>query len=174
MFVRNQASQEIDDQGQLYAICREIQALIHPALREHESIVKLQAIVWENRFGAGYKSGMPMWPTLVLEYCETTLADHQTNNPPIDATVKSIIGSKIGSGLDALHSASIFHGDLKTEKVLLKIGDGGSFEPKLADFGCSAIIENGDGKKKYWIGGTSMWRAPEVVIYSTVGVLRLI
>ena len=100
MVVRSQASQEIDDQGQLYAICREIQALIHPALREHESIVKLQAIVWENRFGAGYESGMPMWPTLVLEYCETTLADHQTNNPPIDATVKSIIGSKIGSGLN--------------------------------------------------------------------------
>lgn len=153
---------EISDPGQLYAICREIQALTHPILRDHDSIIKLQAIVWENGFGAGNQSDLPMWPTLVLEYCETTLADFQMKNPPLPKATKMKLNSKIGGGLDALHSAHIIHGDLKTENVLLKIGKEGELEPKLADFGCSLLLEKPDAKKKYWIGGTEMWCAPEV------------
>ena len=163
MKVRDDASGlEVSDPGQLYAICREVQALTHPRLREHENIIKLQAIVWENGFGTGNESDLPMWPTLVLEYCETTLADYQSNNPPLPRATKIRLCSKIGAGMEALHLADVFHGDLKSENVLLKIGKQGEIEPKLADFGCSVILERTDSRKGYWIGGTEMWCAPEV------------
>ena len=163
MKVRDDASGlEVSDPGQLYAICREVQALTHPRLREHESIIKLQAIVWENGFGTGNESDLPMWPTLVLEYCETTLADYQSNNSPLPKATKLRLCSKIGAGMDALHCADVFHGDLKSENVLLKIGKQGEIEPKLADFGCSVVLERTDARKGYWIGGTEMWCAPEV------------
>ena len=163
MKIRDDASgAEVSDPGQLYAICREIQALTHPMLREHDSIIKLQAIVWENGFGAGNESDLPMWPTLVLEYCETTLADYQLSNPPLSMATKMRLGAKIGAGLEALHGADIFHGDLKSENVLLKSGKEGEIEPKLADFGCSVVLEKTNSRKRYWIGGTEMWCAPEV------------
>lgn len=169
MKIRNDSSGvEISDPGQLYAICREIQALTHPMLREHDNIIKLQAIVWENGFGAGNESDLPMWPTLVVEYCETTLADFQLNNHPLPIATKISLGTKIGAGLDALHGAHIFHGDLKSENVLLKTGNGGGFEPKLADFSCSVLLEKTDATKRYWIGGTEMWCAPEVRRLSSV------
>ena len=153
---------EISDPGQLYAICREIQALTHPRLREHGNIIKLQAIVWENGFSAGNESDLPMWPTLVLEYCETTLADHQLNNPPLPTATKMRLASKIGAGLDVLHSAHIYHGDLKSENILLKMGKEGEIEPKLADFGYSVVLEKGGSRQKFWVGGSKMWCAPEV------------
>lgn len=163
VIVNEEAPQvDVSDQGQLYAICREIQALVHPRLREHETIIKLQAVIWENGFGAGNDSRLPMWPTLVLEYCETTLQEYQLNNKPINPGMKNIIGSKIGQGLDALHSAEVFHGDLKSENVLIKIGEGGTLEPKLADFGCSVLLQRTESTKKFYIGGTEMWCAPEV------------
>jgi serine/threonine protein kinase len=153
---------DASNQKQLSAICREIQALIHPRLREHESIIKLQAIIWENGFGAGSDSNLPMWPTLVLEYCETTLADYQLNNSPLRQITKGLIGHKIGSGLEALHSVGIIHGDLKSENILLKIGEHGVLEPKLADFGSSVVLEKSNSSKKFFISGTEMWCAPEV------------
>lgn len=163
MKVRDDASGlEVSDAGQLYAIWQEVQALTHPRLREHENIIKLQAIVWENGFGTGNESELPMWPTLVLEYCETTLANYQSDNSPLPTAMKTMLGSKIGAGVDALHSADVFHGDLKSENVLLKIGKQGEIEPKLADFGCSVVLERSDARKGYWIGGTEMWCAPEV------------
>lgn len=163
LIVKEQASKiDVSEQGQLTAICREVQALIHPKLRDHESIIKLQAIIWENGFGAGNESDLPMWPTLVLEYCQTTLADYQSKNPPLSNISKAAIGSKIGNGLGALHSADIFHGDLKSENVLVNIGKSGILEPKLADFGCSVMLEETAGNKEFWIGGTEPWCAPEV------------
>lgn len=172
--VRDETVQiDISDQGQLSAICREIQALVHPSLRDHDGIVKLQAIIWENGLGAGNESGIPMWPALVMEYCETTLAEYQRSHPPLPAFQKSFIGSKIGEGLDAVHSANIFHGDLKSENILIKIGEGGQLLPKLADFGCSVIIRDDKGKIKYWVGGTELWRAPEVGMPLTKWLLYL-
>ena len=54
MKVRDDASgPEVSDSGQLYAIWREVQALTHPRLREHENIIKLQAIVWGERIRDG-------------------------------------------------------------------------------------------------------------------------
>ena len=157
MKVRDDASDlEVSDPGQLYAIWREVQALTYPRLREHENIIKLQAIVWENGFGTGNESELPMWPILVLEYWETTLADYNSNNSPLPKTTKIGLSTKIGGGIDALHSADVFHGDLKSENVLLKIGKQGEIEPKLADFGCSVVLERTDARKGYWIGGNEM------------------
>lgn len=97
----NDASQiDISNQGQLYAVCREIQALIHPTIRENEIFVKLQAIIWENGFGAGSDTGSLMWPTLILEHCDTTLAEYQLENPPISPALKTLIGSKVGMRWD--------------------------------------------------------------------------
>jgi serine/threonine protein kinase len=152
---------DISGPGQLYATCQEITALLHPDLRDHDCIIKLQAIIWENGLGTGYEDREPLWPSLVMEYCETTLAEYQSRNV-LTPLQRAVIGSKIGEGLDALHSARIFHGDLKSENVLLKIDKSGNVRPKLADFGCSVVFKDEEGTTKYYVAGTELWSAPEV------------
>lgn len=64
--------------------------------------------------------------------------------------------------MEALRLADVFHEDLNSENVLLKIRKQGGIEPKLATFGCSVILERTDARKGYWIGGSEMWCASEV------------
>jgi serine/threonine protein kinase len=163
--VREDAEEiDVSEPGQLYAISREITALLNSKLREHDSIIKLQAIIWEHGHGAGYANGSPLWPSLVMEYCDTTLAAYQLLNPRLIPLHSATLCQKIGDGLDAIHSVNIFHGDLKAENVLLRINQSGAPEPKLADFGCSIIFLDKTGKTKYYVSGTELWWAPEVRI----------
>jgi serine/threonine protein kinase len=100
-----------------------------------------------------------------LEYCEFNLAEYQ-NTKHLDLNEKLRVGIGIGSGLSAIHSFRIVHGDIKSENILVKIEVGGEAVPKLADFGSSLqdLRSNQvDTKKPVWIGGTNPWRAPEVI-----------
>jgi serine/threonine protein kinase len=89
-----------------------------------------------------------------MEYCDTNLADYQRDNPPPPAVERSALLSKVRQGMGALHDAGILHCDLKSENVLIKFCADGTPEPRLADFGCSPILQEVGGKKKYWVGGT--------------------
>ena len=160
--VNSQNEIELENEKQLSALALEVQSLTNLSLRRHENIVKLWGLVWEDRLDED-----AAWPTLVLEYCEMTLAEALTNPTETLRTDHKIsIGKGIGQGLFALHLQNIVHGDIKTENVLLKIEGAGRFTPKLADFGCALLNPDNtkeiDTEKTIWVGGTNPWRAPEV------------
>lgn len=68
--------------------------------------------------------------------------------------------SMICSGIKFLHDASIVHGDVKPQNILI-YGD----KVKLCDFGCSVIIK-GDHTRSD--SGTIRYNAPEILISSKV------
>ncbi|KAL9609579.1 MAG: hypothetical protein Q9167_005672 [Letrouitia subvulpina] len=153
---------DLGNQKQLSALASEVRALTAPSLRQHENIVTLYGLIWENRL-----DDRAAWPTLVLEYCAHTLAEVLEN--PISTVridQKIQFGKDIGRGLFALHVQSIIHGDIKSENILLKVEGADKFIPKLADFTC-ALFSSEDGSQKdsneiVWLGGTNPWRAPEI------------
>ena len=105
---------------------------------------------------------MAWWPTVILEYCEYTLSEFQSDRTaPLPFLEKGGIIFGIYNGLDAIHMEGFIHGDIKSENILISLEDG-AIIPKLADFGDSIKVGN-DGM--LLIGGTDPWRAPEVDAY---------
>jgi serine/threonine protein kinase len=126
----------------------------------------MYALAWEDR---GEDS--PLWPTMIMEYCQCTLAELQSEREhPLIPLLKHQIVAGVSLGVDALHREDIIHGDIKSENVLIKITEDGMFVPKLADFGSSIVQLQNDLVD---IGGTDPWRAPEVGSYITL-LLRLL
>lgn len=147
----------LDDSRQLKAIATEIQALTKKSLREHENIIEMYALVWEDR---GEEAAY--WPTMVMEYCPCTLAELQSERKsPLSTALKFQIIQGICFGFDALQEEEIIHGDVKSENVLIQVTGDGMLIPKLADFGSCVIEISSDIVE---IGGTDPWRAPEVSI----------
>lgn len=64
---------DVKNEHQLKAVALEVQVLHMPVLRSHENIATLFAVVWESR---GHFDAV-CWPTLVLEYCQSTLSEYQ-------------------------------------------------------------------------------------------------
>jgi serine/threonine protein kinase len=147
----------LDDSRQLKAVATEIQALTKKSLREHENIIELYALAWEDRGGeAAY------WPTMIMEYCPCTLAELQSERKsPLPLPLKLQIIQGISFGFDALQEEKIIHGDVKSENVLIQVMGDGLLIPKLADFGSCVVEISSDFVE---IGGTDPWRAPEVSI----------
>lgn len=87
------------------------------------------------------------------------LLQHRGNLPPAEV---ASLGSRIASGLAAVHAAGVLHRDLKPENVLLDDTAGG-LEPKLADFGIASLAVTATGH----VGtanviGTPQYLAPEL------------
>jgi serine/threonine protein kinase len=61
-------------------------------------------------------------------------------------------------GMMVLHQSRIIHRDLKPDNVLLT----DRFEPKVADFGLSKIVERGATFQQTIHGGTPRYMAPEI------------
>jgi serine/threonine protein kinase len=140
----------------LRAIANEVHILTRPALREHDFIVRFQALVWEDHGGGPDE---PHWPTLITEYCDCTLqellAAHRLG---LEAKCWLLIG--IGEALETLWQQGYVHGDIKCENILIQFRGNNVIVPKLSDFGSSISYE--DAEEAVILGGTDPWRAPEV------------
>lgn len=87
------------------------------------------------------------------------LLQQRGNLPPAEV---ASLGSRIASGLAAVHGAGVLHRDLKPENVLLDETTTG-LEPKLADFGIASLAVTATGH----VGtanviGTPQYLAPEL------------
>lgn len=115
----------------LRAAVQEILALTNPALQLHENITTLVGLWWENS-----ASGDSPLPVLLIEEAEFgTLADLQRRPLTLRYSAKYRLCLDIALGLEALHEASIVHGDLKNENVLIFQSAERGFLAKLGDFG---------------------------------------
>ena len=94
---------------------------------------------------------------IVLEYCGGgNLKERVTRHGLLEETALKTLAKQLLQALVALHSLSIVHRDLKPENILFS-SEGVA---KLADFGLSRSLNNGD---KLTIVGTPYYLAPEVI-----------
>ncbi|KAI0199970.1 kinase-like domain-containing protein [Astrocystis sublimbata] len=138
-------------------VCLEVKALSLPRLRNHPNIVRL--LSWS--FDASSFNN-PIW--LVMELASSNLeaflssCSKELDEIGFQQRYQLCLG--MASGLDAIHSCMLIHGDLKPSNVLL-VEDGDRLVPKLADFGLSISWQNGKDAAVR-LGGTEGWQAPEV------------
>ncbi|KAG0260129.1 hypothetical protein DFQ27_003738 [Actinomortierella ambigua] len=74
--------------------------------------------------------------------------------------IKSRIAQEIAFGLAYIHLESIFHGNLKSDNVLLS----SHMEVKLCDFGLAVIKTSSGGHSTGAMRGTARWLAPGLVL----------
>jgi serine/threonine protein kinase len=97
---------------------------------------------------------------LILDLCEETLQEHvhsQTDEHIREHGPRMI--KEILIGLEFLHGLGILHRDLKPSNVLLDV-DG---HMRLADFGISRVLEEGETKVYTDAKGTHDWIPSEVI-----------
>ena len=114
---------------------------------------------------------------LVTELCKGTLADlvkGRFNSSPLDWNNWRIV-RQIAMGLWFLHDSKVVHRDLNPRNILFIIDDRNRPVMKLADFGCSRTLQDGESRhvlsktrdaSYYTIlrpFGTDGWLAPEVL-----------
>jgi serine/threonine protein kinase len=135
----------------------EMRVLNHPPLKEHPNLIQLLGYGWEYLdFG--------FCPFIVLEFADLGTLDQflVLRADKLSAVDKLEICIDILSGLEALHSCDITHGDIKLENVLVIANETNpkGFTVKIADF--SHCVINSDRDEDKWIFGTTMLAAPEV------------
>jgi uncharacterized protein (TIRG00374 family) len=77
--------------------------------------------------------------------------------PPMDLDVALRIAVDACSGLAAVHTARVFHSDIKPENILIRDEDGSAL---LCDFGISHILRTTSATRA---GGTTPYMAPEAL-----------
>jgi serine/threonine protein kinase len=135
----------------------EMRVLSHPPLTGHLNLIQILGYGWEFLdFG--------FLPFIVLEFADFGSLDQflTSRGDKLSAAAKLNICMDLLSGLDALHSCDITHGDVKLENVLVAKSDTDpeGFIVKIADFS-HCVVDSARGEDS-WILGTTMWAAPEV------------
>ncbi len=98
---------------------------------------------------------------LIVDLCEETLKKHVIESKTIEHLRKygPRMIKQILSGLDFLHDNGILHRDLKPSNVL--VDTEGCM--RLADFGISRVLEDGETTFDTYAKGTQDWMPPEVI-----------
>lgn len=136
----------------------------HELLRNHPSIVRLQGITW-NQQKDPLSEDVVTTPVLVVELAALRNGEPLTlesyvmgaSNERPNLELKAKLLAEVASGLHALHSLGVVHGDVKPSNILV-FQSGQSYAAKISDFGfCVA----GDDKIEPALGGTAFWSSPE-------------
>ncbi|KAH8592616.1 kinase-like domain-containing protein, partial [Bisporella sp. PMI_857] len=144
------------DDSVLRDASREMIMLSHPAVRNHPFVVALEGICWD------IQSVQQIWPVLVFEKSHLgDLHTFMTHNKGHDLPLCDRIAlcSDIGIALRDMSLASIIHGDIKPQNVLVFEKKDGSYVPKVADFGFSTRFRAEDDL--IYIPESIPWNAPE-------------
>jgi serine/threonine protein kinase len=146
---------------------QEMRVLAHKPLLSHRNIVDLIGFSWErSKDESGRK-----WPILIMEAADCgslddflRMADPSTKSP--DFAISMALD--IASGLEALHSCGVVHGDLKPDNILIFQISSDTFRAKISDFGFACLIEdlkteiqNSNAHPVALPGFSPPWEAPE-------------
>jgi serine/threonine protein kinase len=134
----------------LKAVLLEVEVLSHPRIRQHQNIAPLIGYTWDET-ASGYA------PILVMELATFGDARKLLSSTKLSDEEKVALCGDIASGLEALHTCSIVHGDVKLENVLIYPGSSSRFTAKISDLERSP--QSGD---LYLYRGTKVYNAPEV------------
>lgn len=140
----------------LQSVLTEYHALIYPPLYKHENIIKFLGFAW----GSNPFSPPQRLPAIIVEYADHgTLADLFQKDKDTSLDMRQHLCLDVARGVDALHRASLIHGDIKAENVLVCTHKVRQYVAKIADFGYSVVETADSGGLR--IGGTYPWKAPE-------------
>jgi serine/threonine protein kinase len=131
----------------------EISALTTPQLQRHPNIVKLISWTYDN---TNFHHPIALVMELAISDLEKLLFDQAT----LVWSKRYTLCAQIASGIDAVHSCKLVHGDIKPKNILVFLRDG-ELVAKIADFGIS-VGNFRPGQPKTRLGGTPGWQAPEV------------
>lgn len=147
----------------LRSLAKEHQILQNQLLARHDNIITAFGCVWQT---LSLEHSEPI-PALVLEGAKLgDLADF-SNLRALTLRERLRLSLDITSGLDALHTHGVIHGDLKPNNILVfKAPTGPGYTAKLADFG-SAILRSETTFPCLPPSGTIIYRAPECAVEST-------
>ncbi|XP_077057994.1 uncharacterized protein LOC143710750 [Siphateles boraxobius] len=102
---------------------------------------------------------------LVLQLCEYTLEEYIQEHLPDDNTGRSLVLKKLVNevlcSLQVLHQpkTKVLHRDIKPQNVLIDING----KARLADFGISRRLNQGQTTLRTSIAGTRCWKAKETI-----------
>ncbi|KAF2016798.1 kinase-like protein [Aaosphaeria arxii CBS 175.79] len=145
-------------------VLKDIEVMCHPPIAQHENILTLLGYGW------GLHAG-DVIPFIVTDFAALgTLRDY-LQAKRVSMQSKLALCSQVACGLNRLHWASVAHGDLKLDNVLVfrnRTGEGaGTYETqvvaKLSDFGHACLFsdDQGDGVTQTYLG-TPWYLAPEL------------
>ncbi|KAF2462866.1 uncharacterized protein BDR25DRAFT_320419 [Lindgomyces ingoldianus] len=129
------------DGVRLGSMVQEMRILAHKPFLSHPNIVNLLGFSWErNKDELGRR-----WPVLIMEAADggslkdfLELADSSIKSPAFALS----IALDIASGLEALHSCGVIHGDLKPDNILVFQVSKDTFRAKISDFGFACLTED--------------------------------
>ncbi|KAI0843798.1 hypothetical protein F5Y00DRAFT_267978 [Daldinia vernicosa] len=134
------------------AVIREIKALKHPLLNDHENICDLFCIAWiPGEFPINLILELGSYGTLEDVLGGLTMGPSwlQKMNMTID----------ISLGLRAIHDAGIIHGDIKPANIIIQKHENRQIVAKFIDFGGAASSDTSRPGMR-----TEIWSAPEVIM----------
>jgi serine/threonine protein kinase len=147
----------------LLSLAKEYQILKTELLASHENIVNAYGCCWQT-LPTGPSQPMP---SLILE--GSPFGDVSTFSRSRFLTLRERLRLclDVTSGLDALHTHGVIHGDLKLNNILVFKSRSQGYIAKLADFG-SAILLSETTFPCRAPPGTKVYRAPECTDGSVV------
>ena len=140
----------------LRSTTKEYQILQSESLKHHDNIVSVYGCCWQS---LEIYDGLPI-PCLLLE--GTELGDLYNFSQTRELTLRERlrICIQITSGLQAIHSIGIIHGDLKPQNILVFHSKERGYIAKIADFGEAIILGVAALPTKRPLG-TILYNAPE-------------
>ncbi|OCK87098.1 ankyrin [Cenococcum geophilum 1.58] len=144
----------------LRSVILEVQIMGHPPLRAHPNLPSALGYGWNTR-------GKLIMPYVVVEYAPLgTLREHVKKFRPHLRDIEILLGD-VASGLAALHTCGIVHGDVKLDNVLVfpSWDRPAKALAKVTDFGHALILDDKSRKHDHEpvrYGGTLIYNAPEV------------
>ena len=152
----------------------EMQVMSHKPLCDHDNIVKLLGLTFDNTKQSTDNTTVPI---LVVEAADQRYPDlrryiqSNRNSSPIPLDIVLHYAADIADGLAALHDFGVVHGDVNPANILLfhsnapdakcpscdEIHGFGWLRAKVSDFGFSGIDVSHDPPR----GDSILWAAPE-------------
>ncbi|KAF1966642.1 ankyrin [Bimuria novae-zelandiae CBS 107.79] len=156
----------------IQSVLLELQIMRHGPLMNHPNILTLLGYGWNN-------SGGNILPYILVDYCpggnlrqylivNRSNSEYRTASGPQREAIrqKELFMADVSSGIQALHTTGIVHGDIKLENVLVSDFDDRRRCPiaRICDFGHSIVKGTGEeDQNTATYRGTARYNAPEVM-----------
>jgi serine/threonine protein kinase len=150
-----QATSDMELSCRLRKVLKEVSIMQTPRVKACEHTLNILGFGWE------FADGSLTTPFLVVEYAEYGTMRNYLKSGQLSWGEKYALVKDVVTGLHALHSCNIIHGDVKMENVLIFKVSADSCIAKLSDFGSSVILRKEVDEETYW--GTHLYNAPEVI-----------
>ncbi|KUL83473.1 hypothetical protein ZTR_10797 [Talaromyces verruculosus] len=139
---------------------KEYEIMNHEQLRTNQNITSLIGCCWRT-IDISTKFVVP---NLLLEGTDLgDLADfYQRKYHTIPMRRRLGLSIDVASGIEALHSVGILHGDIKPRNILVFHHKERGYIAKIADFGSSLILHDTKFPRRH-SGGTPVFAAPELM-----------